>query len=112
MRDLQQYTVSGSRWSKKERGAIKGPIRIPLHSQLFLFNALAFPCIPSKSLKFRLVVFSIPTAPTDHLPDGWALNKNTLEQKGADWDDDPVLCFFTAARVATGRGFERFIRYS
>jgi hypothetical protein len=31
---------------------------------LFLCNALAFPSIPSKSLKFRLVVFSIPTAPT------------------------------------------------
>ncbi len=38
-----------------------------MHSQLFLFNALAFPCIPSKSLKFRLVVFSIPTAPTNLL---------------------------------------------
>jgi hypothetical protein len=48
---------------KKTRG-LKGPIRIPLHSQLFLFNALAFPSIPSESLKFRTVVFSIPTAPT------------------------------------------------
>ncbi len=96
----------------KKRGAIKGPIRIPLHSQLFLFNALAFPCIPSKSLKFRLVVFSIPTAPTNHLPDGWALNKNTRGQKGADWADDPVLCFFPAARVTTGRGFQPFNRYS
>jgi len=65
-------------------GAIKGPIRIPLHSLLFLFNALAFPCISSKSLKFRPVVFSIPTAPTIHLPDGWALDKNTRGQKGAD----------------------------
>jgi hypothetical protein len=37
-----------------------------LHSQLFLFNALAFPYIPFKSLKIRLVVFSIPTAPTNH----------------------------------------------
>ena len=55
---------------EKKRGAFKGPIRIPLHSLLFLFNALAFPIIPSKSLKFRPVVFSIPTAPTKlfHLP--------------------------------------------
>jgi hypothetical protein len=37
-------------------------MRIPLHSQLFLFSALAFPSIPSKSLKFRLAVFSICTA--------------------------------------------------
>jgi hypothetical protein len=43
----------------------EGPIRIPLDSQLFLFNAIAFPSIPSKSLKFRTVVFSIPTAPTN-----------------------------------------------
>jgi hypothetical protein len=53
--------------SQKKRGAFKGPIRIPLHSLLFLFNALAFPSIPSNSLKFRLVVFSIPTAPTKPL---------------------------------------------
>jgi hypothetical protein len=39
---------------------------IPWLSQLFLFNALAFPSIPAKSLKFRPVVFSIPTAPTNH----------------------------------------------
>src|SRR5579859_1486057 len=42
----------------------EGPIRIPLHSLSFLFNALGFPNIHSKSLKFRSVVFSIPTAPT------------------------------------------------
>ncbi len=41
----------------------EGPIRISLHSPLFLFNALAFPSILSKSLKFHPVVFSIPTAP-------------------------------------------------
>ena len=27
---------------------------------------------------------SIPTAPTNHLPDGWTLNENTRGQKGAD----------------------------
>jgi len=68
--DCATWTVSEIRSDgisvvEKKRGAIKGPIRIPLHSQLFLFNALAFPCIPSKSLKFRLVVFSIPTAPAN-----------------------------------------------
>jgi len=50
-----------------KRGAFKGPIRIPLHSLLFLFNALAFPGIPSNSLKFRPEVFSIPTAPANQL---------------------------------------------
>jgi hypothetical protein len=45
----------------EERGAFKGPIRIPLHSQLFLINALALPSIPSTSLKFRPVLFSTPT---------------------------------------------------
>jgi hypothetical protein len=69
--DCATWTVSeihcnGISVVEKKRGAIKGPIRIPLHSQLFLFNALAFPRIPSKSLKFRPVVFSIPTALTNH----------------------------------------------
>jgi len=45
-----------------EKGrAFEGPIRIPSRSLLFLFNALAFPSISSKSLKFRSVLFSIPT---------------------------------------------------
>jgi hypothetical protein len=38
------------------------------------------------------VVGSIPTAPTNHLPDGWTLTKNTPEQKG-DQANDAVLCF-------------------
>lgn len=45
----------------KKRGAIEGPIRIPLRSLSFLFNALGLPIIPSNSLKFRPVVFSTPT---------------------------------------------------
>jgi hypothetical protein len=28
------------------------------------------------------LVGSIPTAPTNHLPDGWTLNKNTRGKKG------------------------------
>lgn len=79
---------------REKRGAIEGPIRIPLHSLLFLFNALAFPSIPSNSLTFRPVVFSIPTAPTNHLPDGLGLNENSRGQKGADKANDPVPCFF------------------
>jgi hypothetical protein len=78
------------------------PIRIPLHSLLFLFNDLALPSISSKSLRFRSLLFSIPTAPTIHLSDGWTLNKITWGQKGADWADDPVPFFFLAARVTTG----------
>ena len=46
---------------------------------------------------------SIPTAPTIYLPDGWTLNQNTRGQKGVDSADDPVLFFFLAARVTTGR---------
>jgi hypothetical protein len=67
---------------KKTRG-LKGPIRIPLHSQLFLFNALAFPSIPSKSLKFRTVVFSIPTAPTNHPFSQQQLSDLSRRQKAA-----------------------------
>ena len=47
--------------AEKERGTFEGPIRISLRSLLFLFNALALLSIPSKSLKFRLVLFSTPT---------------------------------------------------
>ena len=46
---------------EKNEGPITGPIRIPLHSLLFLFHALARPSISSKFLKFRSVLFSIPT---------------------------------------------------
>ncbi len=35
-------------------------------------------------------VSSIPTAPTNHLPDGERLNKNRRGQKGANKVDDPV----------------------
>jgi hypothetical protein len=45
---------------------------------------LVFLVIPSKSLEFHWLLFSIPTAPTIHLPDGWSLNKNMRGQKGAD----------------------------
>ena len=50
---------------REKRGAIEGPIRIPLDSQLFLINALALPSISSKSFRFPSVLFSIPTAPTN-----------------------------------------------
>src|SRR5947207_3156937 len=43
----------------KKQGAIEGPIRIPVHSPLFLISTLAFPSISSKSLKFHSVLFSI-----------------------------------------------------
>jgi hypothetical protein len=33
---------------------------------------------------------SIPTAPTNHLPDWLGLNENARWQKGADKPDDPV----------------------
>jgi hypothetical protein len=48
------------------------------------------------------LLISTPTAPTIYLSGGWTLNKDTREQKGADWTDDPVLCFLLAARVTTG----------
>jgi hypothetical protein len=43
---------------------------------------------------FNVAFSSIPTAPTNHLHDGWTLSKNTRGQKGADWADDPVQCIF------------------
>jgi hypothetical protein len=51
---------------------------------------------------FSFALSSIPTAPTNHLPDGLGLNENTWGQKGANKADDPVLCFFSAARVTAG----------
>jgi hypothetical protein len=41
--------------------SLRGPIRIPSHSLLFLFNALALLDISSKSLKLQLILSSIPT---------------------------------------------------
>ncbi len=53
---------------QEKRGAFKGPIRIPLHSLLFLFNVLALPSISSKSLKFRSALFRSPLSlPTSRL---------------------------------------------
>ena len=45
---------------------------------------------------------SIPTAPTNHLPDGWTLNKNTRGQKGADKTNDPLLYVCPAPRLTAG----------
>src|SRR5215469_15959353 len=47
--------------TSKKRGTIEGPIRIPLDSVLFLFNALALLRRSSKSLKFRLALLSTST---------------------------------------------------
>jgi hypothetical protein len=38
-----------------------------------------------------MVVGSIPTAPTNHLPDGWILSRFARGQKGADKANHPVL---------------------
>ncbi len=87
---------------KEKRGSFEGAIRIPLHASLFLFIDLAFLAIPRKSFGFLTLLFSIPTAPTNHLPDGWTLNKNTLGKR-ADKANDPVLYIsLSAARVTTG----------
>jgi len=69
---------------EEKRGSFEGAIRIPLHASSFFFNDLVFLVIPRKSLKFLTPLFSIPTAPTIYLPDGWILNKITRGQKGAD----------------------------
>jgi hypothetical protein len=61
IRTVSEIHYGGISVAGKKRGAFKGPIRIPLHSLLFLFNALALPSISSKSLKFRPVLFSTPT---------------------------------------------------
>jgi hypothetical protein len=44
------------------RGSFEGAIKIPFRSSLFLFNDLEFLRIPHKSLKFRPLLFSIPTS--------------------------------------------------
>ena len=45
--------------------------------------------IEGKSL-ILVLVLSIPTAPTNHLPDGWTDSKSTRGQRGANKLDDPV----------------------
>src|SRR5258708_7728605 len=57
----QRYSMT-----KESRGSFEGAIRIPLHASLLLFNDLVFLSIPCKSLKFLTLLFSIPTAPTNH----------------------------------------------
>src|SRR5580700_119019 len=56
-----------SQQPEKKRGSFEGAIRIPLRASLFLFNDLGFLHVPRKSLKFHSSLFSIPTAPTNHL---------------------------------------------
>jgi hypothetical protein len=74
----------------KNRGRFKGAIRIPLRSLSLFFNNLALRRIPCKPLKSLPLLFSIPTAPTNYLPDWSGLNKFTRGQKGADKAIDPV----------------------
>ena len=62
-----------------------------MRSPSFLFNDLVLRRIPRKSFRFPSLLFSIPTAPTNHLPDGWILSKFARGQKGADKANDPVL---------------------
>jgi hypothetical protein len=45
---------------------------------------------------------SIPTTPTNHLPDWLGLNKNARGQKREDNLDDPVRAVISAARMITG----------
>ena len=61
VREKHNERMSGSR---KERGAFKGPIKIPSSSSAFFFNDLVFSRIPAKSLKSQPVLFSIPAART------------------------------------------------
>lgn len=49
------------------RGSFEGAIRVPLRALSFLFNDIAFLCIPRKSLKFHWFLFSIATIPTNHI---------------------------------------------
>src|SRR6266478_1057708 len=54
---------------------------------LFVFNRGPVAQRGARFHGMEEVVGSIPTAPTNHLPDGWALNKNARGQEGADWVD-------------------------
>jgi hypothetical protein len=49
-----------------DRGRFKGAIRVPLRSLSVFFNNLVLRRIPRKSLKSLPLLFSIPTAPTNH----------------------------------------------
>jgi hypothetical protein len=72
----------GNAVDEMNEGSIKGAIRIPLRSSPFLFNDVALRRVPCKSIESLLLLFSIPTAPTNHPSGRWALSKNTRGQKG------------------------------
>jgi hypothetical protein len=57
------------------RGSFEGAIRIPLRSSSFLFNDLGFLAIPRKSLKFLMLLFSIPIARSINPDDSVALTR-------------------------------------
>jgi hypothetical protein len=87
----------------RKRHENAGAIRGQQQFQGLTPNDLRYQRIPRKSFRYSFSLDSIPTAPTIYLSDRWTFNKNTRGQKGADWANDPVLCFFSAARVTTGR---------
>src|SRR5258708_39239370 len=68
---------------KEKRGSFEGAIRIPLHASLFLFIDLAFLAIPRKSFGFLTLLFSIPTAPTNHPFSQQQLSDLSRRQKAA-----------------------------
>jgi hypothetical protein len=53
-------------WTEETRGSFKGAIRIALRSLRLFVNDLALPHVSRRSLKFHLLVFPIPTAPTKY----------------------------------------------
>ena len=54
----------GNAVDDKNEGSVKGAIGFPLRSLPFLFNDVALPRVPRKSMESLALVFSIPTAPT------------------------------------------------
>lgn len=69
---------------------------------LAIFASVEF-CGVLKFRRFNVRSGTIPTAPTNHLPDWSGFNNFTRGQKGADKAIDPVLVrYFSAARVTTG----------
>ena len=89
--------VEGERISSRRKS--EGAIRIPLHALTFLFNDLAFPGIPCRSLKFHSSLFSIPTAQATFLLTHCAastvslnpialVTATSVDRRGLPWTDN------------------------
>jgi hypothetical protein len=85
------FAEAGWRDSHQCGSKNEGTIREQVNFSPFLFRTLDSWAFLVSLRKYRSYAGSIPTAPTNHLPDWSGLKKFTRGQKGEDKAIDPVL---------------------